>query len=158
MIDLTAMLRPGSPAWRLATASPDEVEAAAAALARTDASVVVRRIRGSRARTPEDLFDEMAAAMQFPSSFGGNWNALADMLADLSWLPGRAYVLVIDEADALLADAPEEVRAAGLGVLSKAAAYADSTGVPFRFLARAEADGPIARALRATTAPVAALM
>jgi hypothetical protein len=105
----------------------------------------VRRIRGSRSRTTAGLFDEMAAALQFPAYFGGNWNALRDMLSDLRWLPAEAYLLVVEGADELLADEPDEVLATGLRVL---AACAESAApVPVQFVLQATADGRVSRAL-----------
>lgn len=41
----------------------------------------------------------IAGALQFPDWFGGNWDALADCLNDLSWLPADGYVLMLDHAD-----------------------------------------------------------
>lgn len=53
-----------------------------------------------------DFLQRIAAALQFPAWFGHNWDALADCLADLSWLPGRGHVLVLDHADDLRRAAP----------------------------------------------------
>jgi hypothetical protein len=47
------------------------------------------------------LFDECAEALAFPAWFGRNWDALADCLSDLSWLPGRGHVLLWDQYDVL---------------------------------------------------------
>ena len=44
--------------------------------------------------------------MQFPWYFGENWDALAECLTDLDWLPADQYVLAIDQADQLLAHEP----------------------------------------------------
>src|SRR5947209_1850287 len=56
--------------------------------------VVFRVIRGRKARTKSALFDEFAAALQFPYYFGENWDAFDECLTDLSWLPGDAYILL----------------------------------------------------------------
>jgi hypothetical protein len=45
-----------------------------------------------------DALARIAAALEFPDWFGGNWDALADCLGDLSWLPGDGHLLVFDEA------------------------------------------------------------
>jgi len=66
------------------------------------AGMVVRVVRGWKMRTPEALFDEFAAAMQFPDYFGENWAALDECLADLSWLPAHAYAIVIARASEVL--------------------------------------------------------
>ncbi|MFD7836834.1 barstar family protein [Streptomyces sp. NPDC059761] len=38
-------------------------------------------------RSKAELMRRWGAALQVPSWFGGNWDALADALIDLSWLP-----------------------------------------------------------------------
>lgn len=50
-------------------------------------------------RDRDDALERIAAALQFPDWFGGNWDALADCLNDLSWLPAPGYVLMLDHAD-----------------------------------------------------------
>lgn len=44
------------------------------------------------------LFARIAQALRFPEWFGHNWDALADSLADLSWLPATGYLLLIEHA------------------------------------------------------------
>ena len=41
-----------------------------------------------------DLFDQFGSVLEFPSWFGGNWDAFADCLQDLSWLPASGYVVL----------------------------------------------------------------
>lgn len=48
----------------------------------------------------DDALARIAAALRFPDWFGGNWDALADSLADLSWLPAPGYVLLLEHIDA----------------------------------------------------------
>jgi len=43
------------------------------------------------------LFDRLADELAFPAWFGRNFDALADCLGDLSWLPGVGHVLVWDQ-------------------------------------------------------------
>jgi RNAse (barnase) inhibitor barstar len=50
---------------------------------------------------------EIAEAMRFPDWFGGNLDALADCLADLSWLPAEGYVLVLEHTGDWRAQDPE---------------------------------------------------
>jgi hypothetical protein len=45
----------------------------------------------------------LAAAFEFPSYFGQNWDALIDCWSDLYWLPARGYVCVLLNADAFAA-------------------------------------------------------
>ena len=46
----------------------------------------------------DDALARIAAALRFPDWFGGNWDALADCLGDLSWLDGAGQLLVFDDA------------------------------------------------------------
>ena len=97
--------------------------------ARADAYQAVRRwsgsgatcrvLRGWKMRTEQGVFDELAAALQFPDYFGENWDAVDECLTDLSWLPGRAYVLVIAAADELLVEEPAERLALFLNLLGR---------------------------------------
>lgn len=67
-----------------------------------------RWLRGSKMRTANALFDEFAAALQFPPYFGENWDGLDECLNDLDWLDGDGAALFILDADQLLRDAPPE--------------------------------------------------
>jgi len=46
----------------------------------------------------DEALRRIAGALQFPDWFGGNFDALADSLADLSWLPADGYLLLIEHA------------------------------------------------------------
>jgi hypothetical protein len=70
---------------------------------------VVRRARGAKMRSMGAMFDELAAALQFPTYFGENWAALDDMLLDLDWLPSHDHLLIVTDAHELLADEPDDV-------------------------------------------------
>ena|SRR5712692_8278564 len=41
-----------------------------------------------------DIFESMARALEFPDWFGRNWDALEDLLGDLSWRKADGHVLV----------------------------------------------------------------
>jgi hypothetical protein len=69
---------------------------------------VIRMIRGSKCRTVSSFFDEIAAALQFPYYFGENWGAFEEMIVDLDWLDGDAYLLLVSDGSLLLADADTE--------------------------------------------------
>lgn len=58
------------------------------------------RAAGSKA----EFLDAVAEALDLPGWTGRNWDALADAVADLSWLPAGPHVLVWP--------APERLRAA----------------------------------------------
>jgi hypothetical protein len=71
-------------------------------------AAVVRIVRGKRCTSRERLFQEWAAALQFPSYFGENWDAFEECLSDLEWLPAGGFVLFITRADQVLELAPDE--------------------------------------------------
>jgi len=64
--------------------------------------LTVRWLRGSRMRTVTGLYDECAAALQFPSYFGYNMAALHECLADLDWIEFSSLVIVLFDADEIL--------------------------------------------------------
>jgi hypothetical protein len=68
--------------------------------------LAVRALRGNKMSTTARLFDECAAALQFPYYFGENWNALDECLADLEWLQAEAYVIAITNAQHVLDSEP----------------------------------------------------
>lgn len=72
----------------------------------------LHRLEGSRIRTATDLFDSCAETLQFPAYFGFNWDAFADCLADLSWLPERGRVLLWDRYAVLAENDPDAWAAA----------------------------------------------
>ncbi|EFV13058.1 barstar family protein [Segniliparus rugosus] len=84
---------------------------------------IVRFIRGDKAATKQALFDEFAAALQFPFHFGHNWDALSDSLTDLDWLGvAFGYYVVIWNTDQFLAAEPE-----ALGTFAKLVQDANET-------------------------------
>jgi RNAse (barnase) inhibitor barstar len=78
-----------------------------------------------------ELLERMARALSFPDWFGFNWDALRDCLTDLSWQPMEGYVIVLENADTLYANAPEEL-AIALELLGDAATDWAERGVPMR--------------------------
>jgi hypothetical protein len=44
--------------------------------------------------------EAIAAGLDFPEWFGGNWDALEDCLSDLSWRQGKGHVLVLSNTAA----------------------------------------------------------
>ena len=76
------------------------------------------------------LLDLVARESGFPSTFGRNWDALADALRDLSWRPAKGYVV-------RLADAARAGQALGadwatfIEVLRLTASYWKARGIAF---------------------------
>ena len=77
------------------------------AIAAAPPKPAVRTIRSKKTRTRAALFDEMAATLQFPYYFGENWDALDEVINDLSWFPDAAFLLLFSRAELLLADADD---------------------------------------------------
>ena len=58
---------------------------------------LVRRISLAGCRDKDDLLQRIAKALAFPKTFGANWDALADCLGDLGWLPDAGgYTWLLD--------------------------------------------------------------
>jgi hypothetical protein len=92
------------PPWlyTLAASDPETAELAYSLEDHPTAKVVVRTLRGKRMKTDEQVFNEASAALQFPWYFGENWPAFDECIADLSWLPGDVYILIIAQANLVL--------------------------------------------------------
>ena len=76
----------------------DERDTAAMAAAGAALDFAVARVDLGGADKPAVLA-RMGQALRFPDWFGGNWDALADSLGDLSWLPAPGYLLLVERAD-----------------------------------------------------------
>lgn len=72
----------------------------------SDLPAGARPVEGARAGDARGLLAAVAAALDFPDYFGGNWDALDECLADLRWLSGPA-TLVFRSAGQVLKDEPE---------------------------------------------------
>jgi len=60
-------------------------------------------------RSVDGLFDEFAAALQFPYYFGENWAAFDECLGEIDWLePTSGLIVLITEAGQVLADCPAD--------------------------------------------------
>lgn len=78
----------------------------------------------------DDALDRFARALAFPGWFGGNWDAFADSLGDLSWLPAVGYLLLIEHAAAWRAQDGEDFDVV-LDILNEAAADWSERDVAF---------------------------
>ena len=72
------------------------------------AGFVSRTVDGRRARTKRGLLAEFARALEFPADSGRNWDAFEELLADLEWLPAKGYLLIVIDADEMLAEDADE--------------------------------------------------
>jgi hypothetical protein len=87
--------------------------------------VDLRRARGKHA-----LLSACARGFLFPASFGGNWDALADCLQDLSWLAEPGTVALLRGAADFAVAAPDEY-AMLLEILGTTAEYWQPRGRVF---------------------------
>ncbi len=92
----------GSPCFFGVVGSDSDVTDFSWSVAGDAVNAVVRTVRGKKMRSEQGVFDEIAAALQFPYCFGENWDALDECINDLSWLPGDAYVFFLLDAVKLL--------------------------------------------------------
>jgi RNAse (barnase) inhibitor barstar len=89
------------------------------------------RIDLAGCRDKGDFLTRVAAALEFPEWFGGNWDALFDCLTDLGWRPAAGYLLVFEHAAELRCAGPETFDTA-LAILGDAGAAWHERNVPFR--------------------------
>ncbi|HEX6499317.1 MAG TPA: barstar family protein [Micromonosporaceae bacterium] len=68
---------------------PDRIGRAA-----VDAGWAVAVLDGAGIATKAALLSAVGGALSFPAWYGGNWDALADCLSDLSWLADRGELLI----------------------------------------------------------------
>ncbi len=110
---------------RQLTADPNEIERAAKA-----AGLVVVRIDLARLASKTGLLGRAARALRFPEWFGKNWDALNDCLTDLSWLDGKGWVIIFENAKSLSERKPQVFQNA-VEVFQSASDYWRRAGKPF---------------------------
>jgi len=106
---------------------------AAAALVALAASLGLDAIRIDLAGCQDKagFLGRIAAALGFPAWFGDNWDALYDCLADLSWRPGKGWVLILENVHDLRHAAPDVLDTA-LAIMGDAAVAWHERGLPLR--------------------------
>jgi RNAse (barnase) inhibitor barstar len=73
---------------------------------------------------------EIANALEFPSYFGMNWDALVDCLTDMAWRPAAGYVLFFINGGHFAARAPDDMKTV-LTIFGSAVEYWKEREVPF---------------------------
>jgi hypothetical protein len=84
----------------------------------------------SGAAGKEGFLSRISAALEFPSYFGMNWDALEECLTDLEWMPYEGYVIVVRAVKAFSTKAPAEFRTA-LAIFKTAVKYWKAQKKPF---------------------------
>lgn len=135
--ELTELLRqpPRAGVYQLPQAGGDMIPAAAR---RANFAVVECDLAGCADKA--EFLDRLAAGMRFPDWFGHNWDALADCLSDLSWLPADGYVVVLHNADRFRG-ASEKDFVMALDILNEAATDWAGEDVAFWVFVGLSADG-----------------
>ncbi|MFC5581215.1 barstar family protein [Rhodanobacter terrae] len=110
-----------------------DLDRLAGAAARDD--LCVCRIDLAGCRDKGELLRRLAVALQLPPAFGHNWDALADCLRDLGWMPAWGYVLLFEHVGELRQAAEADFNIL-LGILDDAATFGNDNDRPwFAFLA-----------------------
>jgi RNAse (barnase) inhibitor barstar len=52
--------------------------------------------------------ETLARGLALPDYFGANWDALADCLTDLEWVPAKGYVLVLRGLAGIARQSPKD--------------------------------------------------
>src|SRR5215471_1167474 len=121
-MDLHGLTKIDGPWLHSVIAAPDDLSNQVRALEQKSTKrLAARVVRGRKASTKSSLFDECAAALQFPLYFGENWDALNDCLGDPDWLNVEAFVLVIADAAHLLTKASADEFTQFFHILEQAA-------------------------------------
>lgn len=116
----------------------DSSDISALSAAMRDADLKVIRIDLDGVGDKRTLLARLAAQLDFPAGFGGNWDALSDNLRDLQWLPAHGYALFLADVDALRAGAGKQFDTL-LDILDEASRDWAGRDVPFWvFLSQSE--------------------
>jgi RNAse (barnase) inhibitor barstar len=110
---------------RQIAADPNDIEQLAKAV-----GLVVVRIALARLGSKTGLLRRAARALRFPEWFGKNWDALNDCLTDLSWLDGKGWVIIFENAKGFAERRPEVFENA-VEVFQAASDYWRRAGKPF---------------------------
>ncbi len=89
----------------------------------------------SAATGKDDVLDAWRSAADFPGWFGGNWDALADSLSDLSWIHAAGYV-VLFEGGVELSQNDQRSADTNSSIMDEATAHWADNGTPFVVLDR----------------------
>ena len=103
-------------------------------------TTIVRLLRGKNMTSTTALFNEFAAALQFPCYFGNNWNAFDECIADLEWLAGEAYIIAIVDAPSVLRDQSAELDVFARIVRSVTKEWRDRDGFVFQVVLHCTAE------------------
>lgn len=116
-VDLRALLADASQAGAFFV---DEHDSDAMVEAAETLDYHVLRIDLAGCRDKLRALELIGEALQFPDWVGDNWDALADAINDLSWLPANGYLLLLERSSGWREHAPEDFDML-LGIINEAA-------------------------------------
>ena len=100
------------------------------AQAAAEAGLAAWRVDIGHAHGKADFLEHVSTTLNFPKTFGGNWDAFVDCLRDLSWVEAKGYVVILEKSKHFCAAHKHEFDAA-IESLSEAAAFWRAQGMPF---------------------------
>jgi RNAse (barnase) inhibitor barstar len=115
----------------------DKAEVLAAAQA---AGLTTFRVSLAQAGNKAQMLTAIAQALNFPESFGHNFDALADCLTDMAWQPADGYLVLLEHCDGIHSKAETDFRTA-LRIFAQAATDWQEQDFPFWCLVEIQADG-----------------
>jgi len=68
------------------------------ALAAASAGLMVIYVEIGHAHDREDFLDNASKALRFPERFSADWDAFASGLKDLSWIPAKGWVVILEKS------------------------------------------------------------
>ena len=94
------------------------------------AGLLAVRLDIGHAHDKADFIDHVAKGLKFPDWFGANWDAFADCLTDLEWLPAKGYVVILEKSKHFCAGHRHEFEEA-MEVMAETGAFWREQGKPF---------------------------
>jgi hypothetical protein len=98
------------------------------------AGIRVAEIDAGAIESKQDLMADLSDALVLPDYFGGNWDALDEVLRDLGWLEADGHVLVVAGAEALRTRDPALLDGLARSWTSAVEQRWGAQGVPFHLL------------------------
>jgi hypothetical protein len=97
------------------------------------AGIRVAAVDGAAVHSKQDLMEALSAALDLPDYFGGNWDALEEVLRDLGWLEAKGHVVLIENGEELWKRDPELTGMLVRSWIEAAGGWAEK-GVPFHLV------------------------
>jgi RNAse (barnase) inhibitor barstar len=111
-----------APWFHIAVTTPSDITNFGWSLANGSSfNVAVRFLRGKKISSLDHMHREFGAALQFPWYYGENWAALDECINDLDWIRAEVYILVVTDAQEILAKESREQFCSLINLLGEAA-------------------------------------